>query len=139
MGLFQRRAKTIVPTEILALLPAYGAAVLSGRAAGRPVVDPRFDWGNFFSPVQTPLMDDRDRVIGELYDAAVNAEDRTLATVGAYGLLAELDPELDDRRFLALYDEALEHMRTIGFSSAHLTRNEADRWIEVHGDLHPSF
>jgi hypothetical protein len=140
MGLFQRRPKTSVPEAILALLPAYGAAVLNARAAGQPVTDPRFDWGSFFGPVHTELMTgDRDRVISELYDAAINAEDRDMATVGAYGLLAEFNPELDDPRFLSLYDEALELMRAAGFSSGHLTRFEADRWIAVHGDLRPSF
>lgn len=140
MGLFQRRPKTVVPGAILALLPAYGAAVLTARGAGQPVTDPRFDWGSFVGPVHTPLMlGDRDRVIAEVYDAAVNAEDREMATVGAYRLLAEFNPELDDPRFLSLYDKALERMRAAGFSSGHLTRFEADRWIAVHGDLRSSF
>ena len=140
MGLFQRRPKTSVPGEILALLPAYGAAVLSACAAGQPVTDPRFDWGSFMGPVHMELMmGDRDRAISELYDAAVSAEDKEMAVVGAYRLLAEFNPELDDPRFLALYDEALERMRAAGLSSGHLTRFEADRWIEVHGDLHSSF
>lgn len=141
MSLFQRRQpKTIVPGEILALLPAYGAAVLSARAAGQPVTDPRFEWDPFLGPVHTPLMlGDRDRVIGELYDAAANADDRASATVGAYRLLAEFNPKLEDPRFLSLYDDALEQMRMAGFSGAHLTRFEADRWIEVHGDLRSSF
>lgn len=125
-----------MPGEVLALLPAYGAAVLSAREAGQPVTDPRFDWGSFLGPVHTPMMlGDREQVIGELYDAAVNAEDRALATVGAYRMLAEFNPELDDPRFLTLYDDALERMRRAGFSSAHLTRYEADHWIAVHGDL----
>jgi hypothetical protein len=140
MSLFQRRPKTIVPREILALLPAYGAAVLSARAAGQPVTDPRFDWESFVGPVHTPLMlDDREQVIGELYEAAVNAEDRETATVGAYQLLAEFNPELEATRFLSLYDDALEYMRKAGFSSGHLTRFEADRWIATHGELRSSF
>ena len=141
MSLFQRRPKClIVPGEILALLPAYGDAVLSARAAGQPVTDPRFDWSAFIGPVHTPLMlDDRGQVIGELYDAAVNAENREKATVGAYSLLAEFNPELEDPRFLGLYDDALEYMHAAGFSSGHLTRFEADRWIATHGDLRSSF
>lgn len=140
MGLFQRRPKTTVPKEVLELLPAYGAAVLAARGAGQPVTDPRFDWGRFQAPVLTQLTTgNRDRVIEELYDAALNAGDRGLATVGAYRLIAEFDPKLADRRFLSLYDDALEHMRAAGFSSGHLTRYEADRWIAVHGDLHSSF
>ncbi|MGN6558407.1 MAG: hypothetical protein ACTHLH_10420 [Solirubrobacterales bacterium] len=136
MGLFQRRPATVVPREILALLPAYGAAMLDARAAGQPVSDPRFEWGSFAGPVHTELMTgDRDRAIAEVYEAAVSSEDRDAAIVGAYGLLAEFNPELDDGRFLSLYDEALERMRAAGFSSAHLTRFEADRWIAVHGDL----
>jgi hypothetical protein len=140
MSLFQRRPKTMVPENILALLPTYGAAALSARAAGRPAVtDPRFDWPLFFGPVQRLMVDDRERVIGELYEAAVNAEDREKATVGAYQLLAELNPELEAPRFLSLYDDALEHMRKAGFSSGHLTRFEADRWIATHGELRSSF
>jgi hypothetical protein len=140
MSLFQRRPKTSVPGAILALLPAFGATVLTARAAGQPITDPRFDWGSFIGPVHMELMTgDRDRVIAEVHDAAINAEDREMATVGAYRLLAEFNPELDDPRFLSLYDDALEHMCAVGFSSAHLTRFEADRWIAVHGDPRSSF
>lgn len=140
MSLFQRRPKTIVPGEILALLPAYGAAVLSARAAGRPVTDPRFDWPLFLGPVNTLLrVGDREQVIGELYEAAVNAEEREKATVGAYQLLAELNPKLEAPRFLSLYDDALDYMHKAGFSSGHLTRFEADRWIATHGELRSSF
>lgn len=56
MGLFQRRPKPTVPGEILALLPAYGEAMLRARAAGRPLSDPRFDWPSFVGPVHTELM-----------------------------------------------------------------------------------
>jgi len=140
VSLFQRKPKAIVPGEILALLPAYGAAVLSARAAGQPVTDPQFGWESFIGPVHTPLMlEDRDQVIAEIYDAALNATDREKAAVGAYQLLAEFNPELEDPRFLRLYDESLEHMRATGLSSMHLTRYEANRWIATHGELGSSF
>lgn len=136
MSLFQRKPKTIVPADVLASLSDYGEAVLSARAAGQPVTDPRFDWQSFVGPVHMPLMSgDRGRVIEELYEAAVRADDREKATIGAYRLLAEFNPELEDPRFLSLYDDALECMRAAGFSSGHLTRFEADRWIATHGDL----
>lgn len=81
----------------------------------------------------------RDQVIQELYDAALGSPDRPMATAGAYKLLAEWDGGLRDGRFLALLDAYLDLMHQMRFSSGHLTGYEADRWIEVHGDLRSSF
>jgi hypothetical protein len=140
VGLFQKRQRTLVSTEVLEMLPAYGDAVITARRAGQPLTDPRFDWSNFVGPIHMALRGgDRDRVIEELYEAAVAATDRDLATVGAYRLLAEFNDKLDDRRFLKLYDAALDYMRALGFSSGHLTGHEARRWVDTHGDLQSSF
>jgi hypothetical protein len=83
----------------------------------------------------------RDTAIQELYNAAAAAsdEDRSLATFGAYRLLAEYDGQLDDPRFWELCDASLDYMHSRGFSSGHLTGYEAQRWIAVHGDLRSSF
>jgi hypothetical protein len=140
MRLFTKRESTVVPANVLGVLGMYGQAVLDARRAGLAVTDPRFDWANFVGPVRTALMGpNRDRVIEELYEAAVTAPDRDLATLGAYRLLAECDESLDDRRFLKLYDASLDYMRSLGFSSGHLTGHEARRWVEVHGELRSSF
>jgi hypothetical protein len=71
------------------------------------------------------------QVIQELYDAALADEDRSMATVGAYKLLAEYDGNLGDERFGALRDAYLNLMRDMGFSSGHLTGYESSRWIEL--------
>ena len=140
MALFAKRQRTVVSADVLGRLGAYGEAVLESRRAGRPLTDPRFDWSDFVGPVHMELMSgDRESVIRELYDAAVAAPDRDLATVGAYRLLAEFNESLDDYRFLRLYDASLEYMRTLGFSSGHLIGHEARRWVDVHGDLRSSF
>jgi hypothetical protein len=138
---FQKPQRTLVPREILEKLAPYGDAVLTARRATKPLTDPRFDFSNFIWPVHTTLMSgDRGRVIEELYDAATtDTQQRELATVGAYSLLAEFNDQLDDRRFLKLYDASLEYMRSLGFSSGHLTLNERRRWVDTHGELRSSF
>src|ERR1019366_4520306 len=65
--------------------------------------------------------------------------DRSLVTFGAYRLLAEYDGQLDDPRFWALCDASLDYMRSLRFSSGHLTGHEAQRWNAVHGELRSSF
>jgi hypothetical protein len=130
----------VVPPTVLAALPSYGQAVIDARRGGRPVTDPRFDWTTFVGPVHRALgSDDRGQVIAELYAAATTSPERELATLGAYRLMAESDDGLDDLRYLELCDDALEHLRALGFASGHLTGSEARRWIETHGDLRTSF
>jgi hypothetical protein len=53
--------------------------------------------------------------------------------------LSESSTAERDGRFLELLDASLAYMHQMGYSSGHLTRYEADRWIEVHGDLRSSF
>jgi hypothetical protein len=111
--------------------------VMASRS-GTPI-DPRFGW-DYANPVITAMGGPaRDRVIQELYDAARAASGQPLATVGAYSLLDKAHAPATDHRFLELRDASLEYMRQEGYSSGHLTRDEADRWIAVHGDLRSSF
>jgi hypothetical protein len=140
VSFFGRRPRKLVPEAILTSLPAFGKASLAARREGRPVTDPRFDWMSFFQPISTLMREGhRDRVIEELYEAATTARDRDWAMLGAYLLLAEIEPTLDDRRFLALSDDSLELMRTEGLTSTYLTGYEAQRWVAVHGELASSF
>ncbi len=80
-----------------------------------------------------------DAVLDGLQAAALDAADRRAAAIGAYGLFGELEPESRDPRFLSLLDDTLEQIRAAGLSSGHLNRYEADRWIELHGELRSSF
>jgi len=138
--MFSKRQRTVVPATVLGMLAEYGRAVVDARRAGRPVTDPRFDWSNFLGPVHMAMFNsDKEAMIGELNDAAINATDRDLATVGAYRILAEFSDSLDDRRYLKLYDASLDYMRSLGLSSGHLTGHEAGRWVDTHGDLQSSF
>lgn len=121
------------------MLPAYGEAVLSARRAGHSLSDPRFGFDFSFPVHQALMFGDRDRAIEELYETAMAAADRNLATVGAYRLLVEFNERLDDRRFLKLYDDSLEYMRALGLSSRHLTLHERQRWVETHGEVESSF
>jgi hypothetical protein len=140
VSLFGRGPRKLVPESILASLAAFGRASLDARAAVRPLTDPRFDWMPFWQPIGTLLREGhRDQVVGELYEAATQARDRGPATIGAYLLLAEFEPTLDDRRFLTLMDDSLELMRAEGLSSGHLTGYEAERWVALHGELASSF
>ena len=144
MGLFSNRrgggsgGKGVVPPEVLEALPLYGKARL-GQRASQEALEARFGW-DFVGPIVTAAQGpNRDRVIQELYDAANAAQERELAVFGAYSLLTELHGVEGDRRFLELCDASLEYMRKNRFSSGHLTRPEADRWLQAHDDLRSSF
>lgn len=143
MGFFSRRTtnKQLVPAHVLGLLAEFGDAELAGRRAGRVVDDPRFSWDEFHSPVCLAMANqaNRDRVIQEIYDAALSAPNADLATIGGYLALAEFDFNTRDPRFLHLLDASLSFMQSQGFSSGHLRRYEADRWLETHDDLRTSF
>jgi hypothetical protein len=121
MGIFSRRERPLVPESVMGALAEYGRAVLAQRS-GAPV-DERFGW-DFVGPVVMAMHGpDRDR----------------LTNVGAYSLLYEGDAPAEDGRFAELREAFLEYMRQSRYSSGHLTRHEADRWIELHGDLRSSF
>jgi hypothetical protein len=141
MSPFERRPKRALSVAILDLLPDFGEASLRARIGGEPVTtDPRFSWERLMAPVSRALSEaDRERAIEELYEAAINSPRREIATVGAYLLIAEFLPELDDQRFLSLFDDSLETMRTRGLTSLYLNSYEARRWAAVHGDLRSSF
>jgi hypothetical protein len=131
-----RPPRQVIPTNVLDQLASYGSAIL-GRRTGRP--EGSAFGREFVGPVVLALQGpDRDRAIQELYDAAAAAAD-PLEVVGAFFLLADWDPASKDERFLALQDVFLDYMRDRRYSSGHLTRYEADRWIALHGDLRSSF
>ena len=131
MALFGKRPRGVVPSSVIRSLAEYGRAVIAAKRSMGPMSDPRFDW-EFMSPVVLSMTGpQRDQVIQELYDAALADEDRPMATVGAYKLLAEYDGNLSDERFGALRDAYLNLMRDMGFSSGHLTGYESSRWIEL--------
>lgn len=136
---FRKRRRPDVPSG--ATLADYGKAVVRARVSGESVTDPRFGW-EFIRPVCEALSGGgaaAAAVIAALEREAHGAPDRDAATVGAYAVIAECQPDNEDPVFLKLLDTTLEHMRARGFSSGHLTRYEADRWIAVHGDLRSSF
>ncbi len=139
VGLFGRR-KSVLPSRVLAEIAEFGEAHLNARAVGKkPDID-RFGWSDFVGPVSDAVNSPkRDEAVAELYQAARSSPCREYAALGAYALLAEGDAGLRDPRFLELLDEALQTIHSRGLSSGHLTRYEADRWIEVHGDLRTSF
>jgi hypothetical protein len=120
-----------VPSSVIASLADFGQAVIDAKRSMSPMTDPRFDW-EFMSPVMLSMTGDhRDQVIQELYDAALGGPDRTMASVGAYKLLAEYDGKMEDERFVALQDAYLHLMRDMGFSGGCLTGYEFSRWVEI--------
>jgi hypothetical protein len=138
MALFGKRPRRVVPASTIASLAAVGRAVIAGKRAGAAGT-PGLEWTDI-SPVSNAMRGpDRGQALQELYDAAQSDADPSMAMVGAYKLLYEADAPGRDERFLALRDAYLNIMHELRFSSGHLTRHEADRWIEVHGDLRSSF
>jgi hypothetical protein len=139
MAIFKKRPGAAVPPSILASLAEYGRAVIDANRSNGPMVDSRFGW-DFMSPVMIGMgSSQRDQIIQEIYDAAMSDPDRPMASVGAYKLLGEYDPGMSDERFVALQDSYLNLMRRMGFSSAHLTGHESERWVKMHGELDSSF
>jgi hypothetical protein len=136
VGFFSKREQTPVPAEVLGLLGQFGYASLDARASGRPVVDDRFGWAPFFSKAMPALQTDVTRAVGAVHQATAGDEH---ACFGGYLLIAEYNPELADPRYLEMMDAGLQLMHRRGFSSGHLTRYEADRWIATYGDLRTSF
>ena len=133
MGFFGKRPQArrpAVPGSVIASLAAFGEAVMAAKRAASPVTDPRFGW-EYMEPVMMAMTGaQRDQVIQELYDAALQARDREMAMVGAYKLLCEFDGNLADERFQALRDFYLDLMQRMGFPSAYLTGYEMQRRAE---------
>lgn len=125
----------MVPASVTSRLAEYGrhkTAARSGRTDGDP-----FGW-DYFSPVAQAMNNGQaEMVLTELTDAA--ASDDPHVTIGAYGVLAEIDPSITDPRYLALMDKTLDYLQRNGFSSGHLNGFEASRWVELHGDLRSTF
>lgn len=129
-----------MPQSITTQLDQYGQATVDARREGRPITDPRFGWENFQGPVHMAMFNgDRRAIVQELYDAVAASPQRELATLGAYRLLAEFDPQLDDPHYLLMHDASLEYLRSLGFLSGHLTLYERQRWVATHGELRSSF
>jgi hypothetical protein len=100
------------------------------------MTDPRYTWEGFFALAMPALRSDPSSAIAAIRAAA---GDDPLAQVGGYSLIAELDPTVTDAGYVAMMDTTLRVMFDQGFSSGHMNRYEADRWIELHGDLRTSF
>ena len=120
-------------------LPDYGRAFIAAKRSHDPVTDPRFGWDWMSQAILAMNGPQRDQVIQELYDAAVSAEDRQMATVAVYRVLCEWDGNLQDDRFAELRDAYLNILHQMRFTSLHLTGYESERWIELHGELRRSF
>jgi len=101
-------------------------------------MDSRFGW-DYVGPVINGLgRPEREAIIAQLWDIGSNATD-PLVTIGAYELLNEGASPEQDERFIALRDSTLNYLHDHKYSSGHLSRYEADRWIATHGDLRTSF
>lgn len=134
MGLFAKRERSLVPNNVLASLAAYGEASLQARRSGQPLIDPRFDWQSFLGPVHMAMMEgNKERVVTELHEAATTSQEREMAIMGAYRLIAEFDHDLADPRYVQMQDESIELMRSIQFSRMHLTGFENRRVNELGG------
>jgi hypothetical protein len=130
----------MVPQHVLASLADFGEAGITARLHGTSVTDERFSWGNFFEPVSKIFFGgSREQLIEEIFNAARGEIRQPFASIGGYLLLFEFEPGLKDERFLSMQDRTLDYLHSIKASSVHLTRYEADRWIECHGDLRTSF
>jgi hypothetical protein len=136
MPWFSNRTKALVPDVIVTQLGELGAASLEARARGRALDDPRFSWDDFFSRFLPAYQSDFTRAIAELH-AAAGAD--PLARFGGSQVVAEFEGGCQDPLHLDMVDGGLQLMHDRGLSSAHLTRHEADRWVQRHGDLRTSF
>jgi hypothetical protein len=136
MGWFSKRSSTLIPAEVLNQLGTFGKVSWDAVVAGRSPSDPRFDWQNFFSKVESACREDLARAVAEV-DSAVGED--AMAQFGAYRLIAEFEPGNQVPAFLTMMDAALQSMYDRGLSSGHMSRFEADRWIVIHGDLRTSF
>lgn len=138
MGLFSKPKgqKPVLPAHITSHLADYASQTLRRRGGAR--IDQGFGW-DYVGPVINGLRGpDRESIIGELWDLGSNSSD-PLVTVGAYELLNEGASPEDDERFIALRDVTLEYLQANGYSSGDLNRDEANRWIDTHGDLRTGF
>jgi hypothetical protein len=132
----QRRSAGLVPGDILKQLSAFGHASLDAKARGQSVTDSRFDWPNFFSRVLPAYQASPTQAIAEIRAAAGTDP---YAMFGGYRVIAEFEPAAQDPLFLEMMDAGLRLMYDRKLSSGHLSRYEADRWIDTHGDLRRSF
>jgi hypothetical protein len=138
VGFFSRKATSALPPGTIDELAGYGSTILASRSGQ---VDTTYGW-EYVGPVVAALRGpNQDAVIQELYEAPGDGSEHgsELKVIGAYSLLCEWDPTSRDGRYMSLLDRFLIYVHGQRYSSGHLTRYEADRWIELHGDLRSSF
>jgi hypothetical protein len=131
-----KRPRTLVPSEILGQLDAFGQWSWQARLSGRPAFDPRYDWTNFFSKVLPAHRADPARAVAEIHGAAGGGP---FARYGGYLIVAEFTPDSLDPLYLEMMDAGLQLIFERRLSSGFLTGYERDRWVQVHGDLRTSF
>jgi hypothetical protein len=137
MGLFSNRnSDGLVPRVILSQLTAFGRASFDAKAQGRPLIDPRYDWSNFFSLMLPAYTANLTQAIAEVHAAAGSD---VYARYGGYRLIAEFDAALQNPLYLDMMDAGLGLMYDRKLSSGHLTGYERDRWVQSHGDVRTSF
>jgi hypothetical protein len=138
MSLFGKRGPAdVVPRDVLDLLEVYGRAAFEARLRGSKVTDPRFGWPNFLGKVSVVYQAHPDRTIAEIHAATAN---NPFARFGGYRAIVEVGPGTSrDPLFLELMDAGITMIWERNLSSGNLNRYEADRWIELHGDLRSTF
>lgn len=134
--LSRRTRSTLVPATVLKQLGEFGRASLEARVRASAVDDPRFEWDNFFSQFLPAYQSNFTQAIAELHAAA---GDDLFARFGGSRLVAEFDGASKESLYLDMIDGGLRLMYDRGLSSGSLTGYEADRWIQMHGDLRASF
>ncbi len=146
MGLFSKRkiaTSTTVPehNRTAELLDGYGKASLESMSTSNPITDPNYTYDMFLGPWRIVITESA-HGLDSLYDNAKYSKD---ATFGAYRVLSDLNLSFtnltqSDPRFLEILDLSLGYLKSLGFSSGHLNRYEADRWLDTHeGFLRTSF
>lgn len=122
--------------SVVAQLSDFGKAAFDALRAGRSLNDPRYSWSNFYGPLNAAFQADPRGTVRALVTAAGTDPYRRY---GAYVALKEPDPGIREPSFLALMDEVLDWLKELGFSSGHLNRYEADRWVDTRGGLSDTF
>ena len=131
-----RSSAGLVPSAMLKQLSAFGHTSFEAKVRGQSVTDPRYDWSNFFALMIPAYRTSLTQAIAEIHAAAGGDP---YAMYGGYRVIAEFEPAIQDPLYLDMMDVGLRLMYDRKLSSGHLSRYEADRWIETHGDLRTSF
>lgn len=130
MGWFSRRPSTLVPGEVLDELGEFGRAAWQSKSTLQPLIDPRFEWNNFFSKMLPAYQSDFSGAIAEVHTAA---GDDPFAKIGGYRLIAEFEPATEDPLYLDMMDACLRMMSDHGLGLLYATGYERDRWVQIGG------